>query len=345
MQLHWRRFVIGLVLSLILAVSGLVAANVVLDPYGIFHAEGEFDVGNATNERFRKMAYLQTHPLSYDSFLLGSSKVGGLDPLMANRLFPGHRFYNLGVFSGLPRDSQQMLKAWKAAGGELKMVVLGLDEFTLIPPETATSLGFKHFPETDFLSRSSFYFRYLFDGNLKLLLNKLVELNSDVPSIRFDFTRGTYELPRYEAEIARDPERYFAKKMAWHGQWVDKRQPSAAMAREFHELLDWLNYQQVRVVLYIQPINPVAAEHLSPDLIAAVRHLASSTGLPFADFTRPPHVFSGVEDFYEFKHFRPRVGERLLNRLADATFLSTSSPEGLPTSGIIGPDVHGRATP
>jgi hypothetical protein len=121
----------------------------VLDPYNVFHYKNIRDNGVGPNQNYIKMRYLLDNPDKFDSFVVGSSKVGFID---VDRINPG-RWYNMTHGWGTPKEYYENLRVLMENGIVPATVLLGIDTASgwLDPEINAHSLGGKPYPvETKF---------------------------------------------------------------------------------------------------------------------------------------------------------------------------------------------------
>lgn len=127
-----------LAVSLVLS-CGVLAANVVVDPHGIF-GSGRFPVLVATS-RSEKLARLERTEPPPQALILGSSIMMRFDPAVLERL-TGLTAFNLSVDSGKPEDFVALLEyIVRELGMAPRLVVLG------VSPRTFTSLDNEGFDE------------------------------------------------------------------------------------------------------------------------------------------------------------------------------------------------------
>ncbi len=142
-----------------IAAWSLPVWNVVVNPYQIFNPE--FSIGDRfssspTNERYLKVKYLlkeakESSPNSpegitgqinaesagkqessknlvanHDAFIVGSSIMGLVDPVLVNRYFPDRHFYNLAFLAAKPDEILATLQGLKRKGVTIKTVVYGV---------------------------------------------------------------------------------------------------------------------------------------------------------------------------------------------------------------------------
>lgn len=113
------RYFAAIALSTIVTIGIVIGTNYAVDPYDRL---GNNWVGHyLEDDRSAKMKQVRVYP--HDSLLLGSSKVGFIDPIA---LVTNRRFYNAGFLGVVP---EEMLSFLRHYGAKAELVVIGLDLF------------------------------------------------------------------------------------------------------------------------------------------------------------------------------------------------------------------------
>lgn len=108
-----------------------VLLGFILDGYGVFGRGGVFY--NAYNERFIKIEFLKTH--AFNSFLLGSSRVGYIPPSLIEKYIPHSKFYNLFVRSASVLE-EELLMSYLVKHYKVKNLYIALDLDLMLYPFT-----------------------------------------------------------------------------------------------------------------------------------------------------------------------------------------------------------------
>ncbi|WP_341910709.1 hypothetical protein [Ferrovibrio terrae] len=113
------RYFVAIAVSAALTVGAIVGTNYAVDPYDRF---GNNRIGHyLEDDRSAKVKQIQAYP--HDSLLLGSSKVGFIDPVSVSQQ---RRFYNAGFLGVMP---EELLSFLRHHGAREDLVVIGLDLF------------------------------------------------------------------------------------------------------------------------------------------------------------------------------------------------------------------------
>ena len=105
----------------------LAACNVVIDPFGVFgdHFFQWYAYDMTQNPRVAKIAYLDQHYESYDSYVIGSSKASSLSVDQLND-YTGDSWYNMTWYGGDLLDEAQ-LAAYLVENYKVENIILTID--------------------------------------------------------------------------------------------------------------------------------------------------------------------------------------------------------------------------
>lgn len=117
-QIDFRYFV-AIAISALLTLGAILGVNYIVDPYDRF---GNNRIGHyLEDDRAAKVKQVRLYP--HDSLLLGSSKVGFIDPTAISST---RRFYNAAFLGVMP---EELLNFLRHHGAAEELVVIGLDLF------------------------------------------------------------------------------------------------------------------------------------------------------------------------------------------------------------------------
>lgn len=120
-----KKLAFKLILLGFLCVAFACGVSVAIDPYNVFHWGNARDNGVEPNKNYVKTQYVLHNPDKYDTFIFGNSRVGSIDAAKI-----ADTCYNMYYSEGLPAEHYENLKAFAAAGVDVKTVYLGIDDVT-----------------------------------------------------------------------------------------------------------------------------------------------------------------------------------------------------------------------
>ena len=286
------------------AAACLISANLVVDPYRIFHAP----IGRLTfqpNSRVYKLEFLSRHCMDYDTYFVGDSRAHILSGQDLDNV-GGHRFYNLAA----PRDEitsiVPRLKILLAEGCPVATVIAGesidivsnrknasrLDtESPLVSGENRLSfLGkfvFSSQPLIDYVRQTAFgsqiHFMYGPDGHVEYLWRMKSPADLAAPPCR----------PPPLSEVERGL--LFSKLQA------------------YRELADLSVRDHFQAIVWITPFNAWKQQVFDdPDVRRFLAQLRSIPHLSVIDANRSSPMLSDFTEWTDCQHFRPPVFDELV---------------------------------
>lgn len=120
-----KKLAFKLVLLGFLCAAFACGVSMAIDPYNVFHWSNARDNGVEPNKNYVKTQYVLHNPDKYDTFIFGNSRVGSIDAAKI-----ADTCYNMYYSEGLPAEHYENLKAFAAAGVDIKTVYLGIDDVT-----------------------------------------------------------------------------------------------------------------------------------------------------------------------------------------------------------------------
>ncbi len=122
-----KKFIVKVIAFALIFAIAAAAISAVIDPYNVFHPLNIRDNGIEPNKNYVKMVYLLSEaPDKFDTFLLGSSRVGFLNPAKLE----GVRAYNLTGSAGLPREQVDNLKTMLQNGIVPENIIIEVDDIS-----------------------------------------------------------------------------------------------------------------------------------------------------------------------------------------------------------------------
>jgi hypothetical protein len=332
-----------------IAAGSLPVWNVVVNPYQIFKAKysiGDRYTSSTTNERFLKVEHLlkeaKVKSMSApegivsqinsdrqaiarrkngeasainDSFIVGSSIMGLVDPALLSRQYPNRHFYNLAFLAAKPDEIMATLQALNRKGVTIKTVVYGLEPIAFTDIQTYGPAYHLH-PEASDQSRQRVVFDYLFASSLSDGFSRLVTAISGEISVRYDIEGiGRYYLERYDHEIEKDHGEFMRKQFPNNTKpvkappWIENR------FEDFKKLAFWLKAEKIDSKFYLNPLHPYLANAYGAERLAEFKQkITALTGQgSVQDCTNLLNGDNVNQRFYDYKHFRPVQAEKVID--------------------------------
>lgn len=325
-------------------VAGGIAAwslpvwNVVVNPYQIFKAElmiGDRYTSSTTNERYLKVEYLlneakknspnssnaivdqinddsyrdsvKTKSTAPDSYIVGSSIMGLVEPSLVNQHFHDRHFYNLAYLAAKPDEILATLRGLKRNGVTIKTVVYGLEPIAFTDIKSYGPAYQLH-PEASDQSRQRAVFDFMFASSASDGFSRLVTVISGNPSVRFDIEgTGRYYLERYDKEIEKDHDAFIRKQFPNNAKPVKASPWIESRFEDLKKLALWLKTEKIDSKFYLNPLHPYLANAYGAKRLAEFKQKVTAlTGQGgIQDCTELLTGEDVNQRYYDYKHFRP----------------------------------------
>lgn len=300
---------------------GVGAANVIIDPEGVF-GTGVFPEPLNTNHRFLRIVEFQKDPDRYDGLLFGSSRAAAI-PLSEVSRDMGATFKNFDVVAGQIPDHMAVLdyvtRIKAARGKPLRAVFLLID----IDSFGSRQIGNRTIqtmwaPELRGETRGRFFWRYLtviqpkawrgeigraWSGQHERPATERKDEGASLAPFRFDVIDS--------AAAAEPPEPQPKEKITAR---IDFGRDLALLTR----FVALCRAQDIRLAVAISPLRRIKAEAFDPDDLAkAVGRIAEI--VPVWDFGIPDWLDRRPEMWIDEGHFDGRVAKMMLDRMFGVT--------------------------
>ncbi|MFV8819969.1 hypothetical protein [Haliea sp. E17] len=313
----------GFLLTALLVAAALLLAtawfNYRADRWGIFAADYQTFNGMARpNRHWLKTRFLATTDSDYDCLIMGSSRVGSLDPRRA----PGH-CYNFWHSGGLPANHLQALRTLIDSGVTLKRVYLGLDDISWFwNPEDNRSHYLRRGYPVDWQDRFAGMVFYLFTPmTLDDLGNALGSVPKQVqPEVILDTAKDWERIDAesremFAAPVAQD-KRFRGINATLSARMSGSGYRGEAAAAEVAAFLELARAHGIEVTLFFNPLHyKTYLTRDYPYVLDFKRRIAALQG--FHDFTGLNRYSSDNRYWKEASHYTSLVGETMLDVMVD----------------------------
>ncbi len=313
---HYKKWMIGVLLSIAILVGSIVAINVMVDAYGIFRKDFSHQpYALIPNMNYIKMKFLMENRERFDSFIFGSSRVENIDQ---SKISNG-RYYNMTYALGLPQEHLANIKYLLQKGVKIRNIIIGIDEFSyqVDPAPRRSALMNQPLPAISGRKLENFYGEYFF--KLKGVIPQLqayirhnyTRRNDPIElHMRYDmFETGRLFCRSCDDDIEKDRATHathFEKPaMYFEGDYIDD---TIAAIRD---LAGVCRTHNINLILFISPSQQVAYLNTNLERFARFKkELAGVTG--YFDFSGLNSITKDPYYYYEPLHYRPMVGDLML---------------------------------
>ncbi|MGN0278067.1 MAG: hypothetical protein ACI4C4_01790 [Lachnospiraceae bacterium] len=292
-----KKLALKLILLGFLCVVFACGVSMLIDPYNVFHWSRARDNGVEPNKNYVKTQYVLHHPEQYDTFIFGNSRVGSID---ASKI--GDTCYNMYYSEGLPAEHYENLKAFVAAGVDVKTVYLGIDDVTCFvdPAIHDDQLIRRPFraqePEIAFLAD------YLDPSVALQSLEAMAAYTGEEPGFRERlYSTGNYYLDTdLTAESLEQEEwpNYFA----WYGEGA---------IEDIRELKNYCDTNEIELIVFVNPeYERRFDEAIEQGYLDFLKELAGITD--YYCFCGYNDITTDMANFHDISHYRQSVGDLMI---------------------------------
>ncbi|MBP2660155.1 MAG: hypothetical protein H6Q69_3187 [Firmicutes bacterium] len=299
-----KKFVHLFFLGVLCVILFMMGINYFTDTSGIFNKDFS-KKRPEPNQHFVKVRYILSEPAKYNAFWFGSSRIGNID---VRKIKNDKRYYNMTYSEGLPKEWLMDIKLFLKHSVEIKQLILGLDEFSFRVDPTS------HFSQ---LYRKP----YKEENNLMTYVELLVRrprLNpgQENKASFYDIYGAGETLHEYvDQDIEKNIEKHLKDKKFQQPQGFRGNRISQTIA-DLREIKNIAEENHIELIVFINPIHKTTYLDTNQDEFDEFkRELATITD--YYDFSGLNEITTNNYNYYETSHYRPFVGDRILERILD----------------------------
>jgi hypothetical protein len=302
-------------------------ANVMIDPYDVFGLRLLPKYGEL-QERLHKVEFLKTHP-DFDTFLLGSSRVGTIAVEDVEAVQANSKVYNLSLANSNLWDQLEHFRWLLRTQPKLKTVFVQVDYPETFGPEHAGyELLTRLHPDLSGESWLSFYKSYLVALSYNAIKRKLANNFGSVSQVDYSIGKGYWDRPAREQALRKNCAAYAAGEYTFHEQ--QKRPPSSSRERDvidasigaLRTLQQLAAEHQVAVHLYVTPHHAKWLDRINVDDYLYFLDKLAEVG-SFWNFGFYSDLTSNNCNYHESSHFRRQLGAFLFKSMQQAPLQTT----------------------
>lgn len=308
-----KRFfkIIFITLSLIIFVC---IFNYYSDVYGIFR-EKYINV-LPINERYIKTKYLLNNKEKYDSFILGSSRVGFLK---GENIVNGN-YYNMTLSVNIPYDSLQTLRLLLENNIKIKNIILGLDDFSFSkdPKEFDNDLLRMSYSKVNkgFNKYKFYLFRNPFSKMTLQYFSKKYKIYSyDI----YNTGKWSYSIEK-DNWIENNIEEH--KKLSifkYQGEKINTNNRIENTLKEIRQIINLCEIHKIKLTVILLPLEKNTYLSNDQNYLKEIKSkLASITD--YWDFIQLNEYTENPYYWYENSHYRPILGDIILKKIFKEEF-------------------------
>ena len=298
-----KKYVCRLIGILLLALLITASWNYFFDTSGLYNQE--FSVKRVEpNQHFVKMRYVLSNPQKYNAFCFGSSRVGNID---LEKIDNGLNYYNMTYSEGVPAEWLADVQAFVNHGIAIKQLILGIDDFSFRVNPNLHKEDWLRIPYIDGMNLST-YLSYLFR-----MPAKYDKSANEKGSIYDIYGTGRPLHLEVDVQIEEDIKKHlsaekFQKPTHYEGNRIQET------IEELRQLKTICDSNGVELIVFVNPINAVTYRDTNMQEFNEFKfQLAQVTD--YYDFSGLNNITTNNYYYYETSHYRPLVGDMIINRL------------------------------
>ncbi|MGP1992290.1 hypothetical protein D9V96_010410 [Zobellia laminariae] len=279
----------------------IIAYNLVVDPYGVIIGNMEKQV-DEPNQHYLKTKHLLQNPEKYDSYFLGSSRVGKID---TRNIDDNNHWYNLSYSEAVPNESLQDLNILLNNGVKIKNIIMGLDDISYqVSPNRHLSESMRK----PYANCSLYSYLVLRPSSVERLRNKF----NDKKEVFYDiYNSGLPIVLNHDDWINSHKELHINSRkfsIPTYFPYYSNRINETII--EIEEIIKICDKNKISLTLFINPMH--ISTYLNLDIDEYLEFLNLLVKLkPFYDFSGVNKITSNNYNYYETSHFRPHIGEMM----------------------------------
>lgn len=318
-NLKWtvmKKFLSKILVLSIPVILGFIALGIYnwwLDPYGVLR-KPPAEIVIAPNQRLLKTRFILENPDKFNAFVFGSSRGEKLDV----RLFKdGMQWYNFSWSEALPAEMLQEIRYLQSHGVEMRKILVALDEFSYqIDPQIHLTQPLRKAWRGDY----TLYLEYLFLRPDRIIRQSVLGASEDpmfTPNLyQSIYTDGVFPRTKKDAFINQNPLLHLRDSVFLqpYKQPYFRLRTEEAL-QETKEIIEYCKSNGIELTLLINPVFIVTLAHT--DSAAYCKYFGKLSELQdLYDFNRLTHITINPLNYYENSHFRPAIGDTMIQYLS-----------------------------
>lgn len=299
--------------------------NYVFNPYEIF-THNLAPKGIHHVQRYEKIEYLKTHHNNFNAYLIGSSRIGFIEPKVAESYLLDSKFYNAWLSGANPLDAEVFLQYLIEKNYPIKYAIIqiGLDHATnIVDYRTANDMQRIWHYDVTHKSAIEFYALYLFNFFPRAVygkFNKVILGYNELPHFE-DIRTGIWGYTIREKQRKQDPQAYVTNEPTFHRD-IPTPQDSISkhslilLKQTLHNINALCAKHHITCIIYTAPIHHNTIKLFSPQVRDSILALmAESFPNGFWHFGYLNSITTNDYNYYEEPHHIPDIDTLILDRI------------------------------
>jgi hypothetical protein len=300
----------------------MIVAAVTVDPFNVFHYKNIRDNGVEPNKNYIKMRYILDNPGKFDSYLFGSSRVGGIDVAA----IPWLHCYNMTYSQGLPKEHSENLEVMIQKKIIPNTVLVGVDDIACyIRPEEHHKQLFR-IPYPNKAAQDDFaYFDFLLNylkPNVLASIPIIVSHKGDSTGFREQF----YE----NGGRATNDDEQIAQKTNWETDVVFSLPFHYGIENALADIQSIINLcskYNIKLIVFINPLHKLTYQKtVGHGYIDFLEKLAEITD--YYNFSGINDITTNNDNYLETNHYKLKIGNLMIDTIFNKKIASDLLAQG-----------------
>lgn len=292
-----RKFVKTVLIYFVIAVAIICGIAFCIDPYNVLHWKNIRNNGVEPNKNYIKTRYLIENPDKFDSYILGSSRVGAIH----TEKITGERVYNLTYSEGTPTEQFETIKCLIDSGVNIKNIYIGVDSLSYTLDAYFHRGTGMHSTYMELKNPIKFLETY-FNPNTNIAALETIRENSEIAGFDsfyeygWDFDYGLGYKEDWEYSV-----------------------PSIGTSYRFYETLDEISQIKslceangIGLILWTNPMYITTYEEsVNQGYLFFLEELAKITG--FYNFSGINDITTDYRNYLDSSHYNAEVGDMMID--------------------------------
>jgi hypothetical protein len=302
--------------STLLGATLLATFNATIDPLNILHTS-LLKVNSLTNERFIKIEYLEEHHKNFNSYMIGSSRIGTTPPTKIEQYIPHSKFYNLTLQEATLYDYLIHIRYMIKKRYTIKNLYIELDIDTMnYYNNLSKNYLYKPHPYVEDHSLALFYFHYLMRFYPLATSEKIRQNITPTLKVQNIIESGIWKNPSAEKALNQNCKAYTDTVSPFHTNYqrILKYSTKKETIHALKEIVAMAERHQIKLYLFITPHNhKMMDSFLLNDYLEYLADIVNITDV--YDFSGYNSITTDDCNYYEISHYRPHIGELIAARI------------------------------
>lgn len=281
-----------------------------VDVFNVFHRDNIRITDAARNDNYIKTRYIIDNSDKYNSFILGSSRVGNIPPQGLISNFEGEElhWYNMTYPMGCPKDNLETVKTFLENGVDIKCLVIGIDEISMYNTyeNNSSELIEKQYQEYE-KSPLSFWYKYIMvKPEFSILSQVISQDENDAENVSLFYEYG---VDKRNIDISEPSKEKTMVKSLGCGYYFEERSESEPI-NAIKELKEICDEKGIRLIIFSSPVlESTYEEAVSKGYIEFLEDVAAVTD--FYNFSGLNQYTTNMKYYFDASHYDPFVGLKI----------------------------------